>query len=137
MVPDSDDDPGAEARLEIHGLTPLQAAELRRALAEAGPVAEADADGLDPGVHGEPLLTSLLVASTPAVISLIGLWLSKQRSGRTEEIVIEEVGPEGRRKTVRVRTIAREQSATSPGAFEALLADALKRSTPDATGGAL
>src|SRR5262245_55456629 len=83
--------------LRIDGLTPLQAAELKTALASVaeGAISEQASPALPGGRHGEPTLITVAIVLGPSVISALALWLAKQKGRRTETLRYTKKTPKG------------------------------------------
>jgi hypothetical protein len=77
----------SDQQLILEGLSPLQMAELKAAISQAhkDAVLEQESNRLPDRIHGEPTLLAAAISVTPAVIAAISLWLSKQKSRRTEK----------------------------------------------------
>ena len=71
------------AQLRVDGLTSLQLAELRAALATTGNdnVATLDNPSLGGGKVGEPMLLTAVITLGPPVIGAVALWVAKQKKG--------------------------------------------------------
>jgi len=84
-------------QLRVDGLTSLQLAELRAAVAATGSdyVTTLQNPNLSGGKVGEPALLSAVITLGPSVISAVALWIAKQRKGRTQNLKYTRIDPYG------------------------------------------
>jgi hypothetical protein len=89
--------PANLAQLRVDGLTSLQLAELRAALATAGNdyVTTLDNPSLGGGKVGEPTLLTVVITLGPSVIAAVALWIAKQKKGRTKSLKYTRIDPNG------------------------------------------
>jgi hypothetical protein len=108
--------------LRVRGLTSLQLAELKAALAPAGDcVSEEDAVPLGAGRHGEPVLISVVIALGPAVISALANWLARQKHRRTAKFRYSRVTTDGTEETIDLDLSSYGEGSASAPAIETFL----------------
>lgn len=111
------------ASIDISGLSELQLDELKAELEERDIHAfvEHRSSNLGAERHGEPTLVGLAVTATPVVLSAIAVWLSKQRSKRTESMQYEKVLPDGTVERLIFNRSDYEEGEAGAGAIEVFL----------------
>jgi hypothetical protein len=87
----------SDNQLILHGLTTLQVAELKATVSpiHGAAVTERESPPLPGGAHGEPILISVAISVTPAVVAAVAMWLAKQKSRRTERLRFYRKTPGG------------------------------------------
>ncbi len=84
-------------QLRVEGLTSLQLAELRAAIATTcnNYVITPDNPSLGGGKVGEPTLLTVVITLGPSVIAAVALWVAKQKKGRTKKLKYTKIDPNG------------------------------------------
>jgi hypothetical protein len=107
----------------VDGLTSLQLAELRAAIAATASdyVTEVKAPSLSGGKVGEPMLMSVVITLGPSVISAVALWLAKQKKGRTKKLKYSRIDPNGGAEWFEMDESSYEEGESSSAAIETFL----------------
>ena len=123
------------SQLRVDGLTSLQLAELRAAIAStAGDyITAVDNPNLTGGKVGEPILLSVVITLGPAVISAIALWLAKQKKRRTKNIKYTKIDPNGGRESFEMNESSYDEGESPSAAIQTFLERKLGHDGP-ATG---
>lgn len=110
-------------QLRVDGLTSLQLAELRTALATTGSdyVTTLDTPSLGGGKVGEPTLLTVVITLGPPVIAAVALWLAKQKRGRTKKLKYTKIDPNGGMESFEMDESSYDEGESSSGAIQAFL----------------
>lgn len=111
------------AQLRVDGLTPLQLAELRAAIATAGDdyVTTLDSPSLGGGKVGEPTLLSAVITLGPSVIAAVALWVAKQKKRRAQKITYTRIDPNGGKETFEIDESSYDEGGSPVAAIQAFL----------------
>lgn len=123
------------SQLRVDGLTSLQLAELRAAIATTGGdyITAVDNPNLAGGKVGEPTLISVVILLGPSVVSAIALWLAKQKKGRTKNIKYTRIDPNGGVESFEVDESSYDEGESPSAAIQTFLKRKLGHDSP-ATG---
>ena len=109
-------------QLRVAGLTRLQMAELRSALATTGDkIAKIETPKLGGGKLGEPVTVTVILTLAPSVIAAVAVWLAKQKKRRSKHIVYTKIDPKGGMESFEIDESAYEEGKSSSSAIQALL----------------
>jgi hypothetical protein len=110
-------------QLRVDGLTPLQLAELRSAIASADKdsMTTLETPTLGGGKVGEPMILTVVITLTPSVIAAITLWLAKQKTTRTKKLRYEKIHPNGARELLEIDESCYEEGESSSAAIQTFL----------------
>jgi hypothetical protein len=127
--------PANLVQLRVDGLTPLQLAELRSAVASTGidAVTALEGTNLVGGKLGEPTTLSVVITLAPAIIAAVALWIAKQKKRRTSNIRYTKIDPNGSMEFFEIDESSYEEGATSSAAIQTYLEKKLGYD-PTATG---
>lgn len=92
--------------IRINGLGAFQAAQLKRLL--GGNVPTTESPTVIDGAQGEIATLSLILAMSPAVIGVIGVWLAKSRKREDVDFEFETRRPDGTWEKIHVKLARRE-----------------------------
>jgi hypothetical protein len=122
------------AQLRVDGLTSLQLAELRAAIAAIGDnyVTALDNPSLGGGKVGEPTLLTVVITLGPSVIAAIALWLAKQKKGRTKTLKYTRVDPNGGMESFEMHESSYDESESRSAAIQTFLEKKLVYDAPPA-----
>ena len=108
--------------LRVGGLTTLQLAELKAALASVGGSVAAEEVPLLPGDrYGEPLLFVVAVKLAPAVIGVVALWIAKQREKSRSRFRYSKKGLDGTEEKIELDLSSHAEGAASAPAIAAYI----------------
>jgi hypothetical protein len=109
-------------RLRVEGLTSLQLAELKAALAPVGGSVSAEEVAPLPGDrYGEPALLAAAIQFAPAVISVVALWIAKQKQHSRSTFKYIRIGPDGTKEKLQLDLSSYAEGAASAPAIEACM----------------
>lgn len=114
--------------LEIDGLSALQFEELKSELIRQNvgeSLSQAPPSALSGGRHGEPGLLDALIQLTPAVLSIVTLWLAKQKGTRTDKLRYRKILPDGTSEEIDFRRSSYEEGSASASQIESILKEKL------------
>jgi hypothetical protein len=115
----------AEANNEfrVQGLTPLQVAEIRAALAPVGgSVVAEEIAPMQGDKHGEPaLLTVAIIHLAPPIIAALALWISKQKEHNRRKFRYVKISPDGTQERISLDLSSYQEGASSASAIEACI----------------
>jgi hypothetical protein len=115
----------------VHGLTPLQFAELEAALAPVGgSVLSKEVAPMQGDRHGEPTLIAAAIQLAPAVIGAVAVWLAKQKERNRRKFRYSKIGPDGTEEKISLDLSSYEEGAGNAPAIETYM-----RKVFDAAGG--
>jgi hypothetical protein len=107
-------------RLLVQGLTSLQFAELKAALAPVGVSVSAEEVAPLPGDrYGEPALVAAAIQLAPAVISIVALWIAKQKQHSKGKLKYSKIGPDGTEEKIDLDLSSYGEGAASAPTIEA------------------
>lgn len=110
----------APLRLRVEGLTSLQLAELKSTLAPVGVSVSADEVApLHGDQYGEPALLAAAIQLAPAVISMIALWIAKQKQHSRGKLRYSKIGPDGTEEKIDLDLSSYGEGAASAPTIEA------------------
>lgn len=110
--------------LKIDGVSALQFEELKSEFKED------NYDSIDiskssytlgKGQHGEPDIFQVVIQLTPTVLSIVALWLAKQKKRRTENFSYEKVSPDGTSEKIDFNRSSYEEGAVNASQIESIL----------------
>ncbi len=115
--------PANPAQLRVDGLTSLQLAELRAAIATTGSdyVTTIDNPSLGGGKAGEPALLTAVITLGPSVIAAVALWVAKHRKRRTKGIRYTRVDPNGAMVSFEMDESSYDEGESPSAAIQAFL----------------
>ena len=114
--------PQRHNQLRVQGLTSLQLAELKAALAPVGgSLSQEEAAPLPGGQHGEPLLLAAAIKLAPAVISVVALWIAKQKHHSMRRFSYSKIGPDRTEEKIELDLSSYGEGASSAPAIEAYI----------------
>lgn len=110
-------------QLRVDGLTSLQLAELRAALATTGSdhVTTLDSPSLGGGKVGEPTLLTIVITLGPSVIAAVALWVAKQKKGRTKKLKYSKIDPNGGMESLEMDESSYDEGESSSAVIQAFL----------------
>ena len=107
----------------VQGLTPLQVAELKAALAPVGgSVVAEEIAPMQGDKHGEPaLLAVAIIHLAPPIIAAVALWLSKQKEHNRRRFRYIKIAPDGTKERISLDLSSYQEGASSASAIEACI----------------
>ncbi|MDF2188338.1 hypothetical protein [Paraflavitalea sp. CAU 1676] len=118
--------------LKIDGLSALQLEELKAELTGKGAgdgIMDSSSSALAGAKLGEPSLLQVVLQVTPAVLSLVALWLAKQKSKRTETFSYKKVSKDGTSESIDFSRSSYDEGAASASQIESILKSKLDGSS--------
>jgi len=115
--------PSNPSQLRVDGLTALQLAELRAAIATTGrdDITTLNNANLGGGKVGEPALLTVLITLGPSVIAAVALWVSKQKKGRSKNLKYARVDPNGAMESFELNESSYYEGESPSTAIQAFL----------------
>lgn len=115
--------PANLAQLRVDGLTSLQLAELRSAIASTGNdyITTLENPILGGGKVGEPTILTVVITLAPSVIAAVALWLAKQKKERTKNIRYTRIDPNGAMESFEIDESSYEEGESSSTAIQTFL----------------
>jgi hypothetical protein len=117
--------PANLAQLRVDGLTRLQLAELRAAIAtidnDNNYVTALENPSLGGGKAGEPTLLTVVITLGPPVIAAIALWLSKQKIQRARTIKYTKIDPDGGMESFEIEESLYDEGEASSTSIQTFL----------------
>jgi hypothetical protein len=106
-------------QFRIRGLTSLQLAELKSALAHVGSsVTAEEVSPMQGEKHGEPALLAAAIQLAPAVIAAVAVWLAKQKERNRRRFRYSKTSPDGTEENLSFDFSSYEEGAASASAIE-------------------